>query len=819
MEDSNKGPRPPGQRTKLSLLDLMKMKKAGTSQDSTLLSLQMPGTSQSTEQSTLPLIGRGRATLTHLQEQSADIASVGRGFSSPNILSPSRSIASPELPQALPKVGRGRASVLGMKQSLITTAASVSETQLPQGRKLQSSVDVGHLTTHLPQLSLSTTESLTQSEPISRQGEAGTVIEMTANHINLVQEPDRGLFQYEVTFAPNIDSRPLRTKLLNQHLAELGGVKTFDGAILFVPKKLKQDRMIFSSLHPDGSTVILTLIYKKEQSVSENIQFYNILIGKIMYALKLVRIGRQNFNPRAAHAVPQHRLELWPGYVTAVNEYEGGLKLCLDATHRVMRTDTVRDLMKDTYNKSPHNFRDTVTVEVVGMTVLTRYNNRTYHIDDIDWNKSPKFEFESKDNTKTSLIQYYKTHWNLDIKDHNQPLLVHRAKTRTNTGEEVENLVLLIPEFCYLAGLTDKIRSDFRIMRDLASVTRVSPEGRRDVIHRFINEVQNNEVTRKLLSDWGLRLENNTVNINGRVLPREKITFGNKNSDFVPENADWTSMTIRKPALRSVSMRSWCLIFTGKDSSICKDFLVMLKKVGMNMSLNIADPKIIQLENDRTENYLRELRRNINPNVDIVVAVCPSIRNDRYAAIKKLCCVEMPIASQVIVTKTISRKDKLKGVSEKIALQMNCKLGGALWALHIPFENLMVCGIDVFHAGEGKSSHGSVAGFVASLDKHLTTWYSKVCIQTPRQELIDLLKVCLVAAVNKYEKTNSRYPDRIVMYRDGVGDGQLDTVSRYEVNQLETAFSLIYPDYKPKMNVVVVQKRINTRLFRKVISE
>lgn len=79
--------------------------------------------------------------------------------------------------------------------------------------------------------------------------------------------------------------------------------------------------------------------------MGENIQFFNVLFGRIMRALSLVRIGRQNFNPKTPHVIHQHQLEVWPGYVTAVNEYEGGLKLCLDIKHRVLRTQTVRDLM------------------------------------------------------------------------------------------------------------------------------------------------------------------------------------------------------------------------------------------------------------------------------------------------------------------------------------------------------------------------------------------------------------------------------------------------------------------------------------------
>lgn len=95
----------------------------------------------------------------------------------------------------------------------------------------------------------------------------------------------------------------------------------------------------------NGSQVTLTVIYKKKQSIGENVQFFNILLNRVMRALDLVRIGHQNFNPSCAYDLNKHRLEVWPGYVTAINEYEGGLKLCLDAKHRVMRTETVRDLM------------------------------------------------------------------------------------------------------------------------------------------------------------------------------------------------------------------------------------------------------------------------------------------------------------------------------------------------------------------------------------------------------------------------------------------------------------------------------------------
>lgn len=105
-------------------------------------------------------------------------------------------------------------------------------------------------------------------------------------------------------------------------------------------------RTVLESVHPfENSTIKLTVIFKKKMAMSENISFFNTLMNKVLRALTLVRIGRHDFNPTAAHKIPQHRLEVWPGYINAIGHLEGGLLLNCDSTHRVMRLDTVRDLM------------------------------------------------------------------------------------------------------------------------------------------------------------------------------------------------------------------------------------------------------------------------------------------------------------------------------------------------------------------------------------------------------------------------------------------------------------------------------------------
>jgi aubergine-like protein len=66
---------------------------------------------------------------------------------------------------------------------------------------------------------------------------------------------------------------------------------------------------------------------------------------------------------------------------------------------------------------------------------------------------------------------------------------------------------------------------------------------------------------------------------------------------------------------------------------------------------------------------------------------------------------------------------------------------------------------------------------------------------------------------SSYLQLNGALPDRIVVFRDGVGDGQMSTVRDYEVPQLMSCFASFEANYKPKLAVVVVQKRISTRIF------
>ena len=70
----------------------------------------------------------------------------------------------------------------------------------------------------------------------------------------------------------------------------------------------------------------------------------------------------------------------------------------------------------------------------------------------------------------------------------------------------------------------------------------------------------------------------------------------------------------------------------------------------------------------------------------IIVCIVPNTNKDVYDAIKRTCCNDFGVPSQVVTSNILNMNNmnKTKSVITKVAIQMNCKLGGDVWGLTIP---------------------------------------------------------------------------------------------------------------------------------------
>lgn len=172
--------------------------------------------------------------------------------------------------------------------------------------------------------------------------------------------------------------------------------------------------------------------------------------------------------------------------------------------------------------------------------------------------------------------------------------------------------------------------------------------------------------------------------------------------------------------------------------------------------------------------------------------------------------------SQVMLGKTITPrpgrdKGSLMTVGTKVAIQINAKLGGAPWMVNIPLSKVMVVGFDVCHDTNDKSK--SYGALVATMDmKESASYFSTVSPHKNGEELCNAFAINMAKAVSCYGAKHG-LPDRIFIYRDGVGEGQTDYVREHEIKAIQNQLNQLYKENAYKLIFIVVSKRINTRFF------
>jgi len=128
----------------------------------------------------------------------------------------------------------------------------------------------------------------------------------------------------------------------------------------------------------------------------------------------------------------------------------------------------------------------------------------------------------------------------------------------------------------------------------------------------------------------------------------------------------------------------------------------------------------------------------------------------------------------------------------------------------------MLMGADVTHPSPG-SLHGtpSIASVVASVDSSFARYPASMQLQETRKEMITELEGMTIERLQAYEAVNGKgkLPNRIIMFRDGVSEGQFITVLREELPQVRNACRRVSPGYKPTITYVIAGKRHHTRFY------
>lgn len=75
--------------------------------------------------------------------------------------------------------------------------------------------------------------------------------------------------------------------------------------------------------------------------------------------------------------------------------------------NKMMQTRTVYQILQDLMNSNRRDWKADFDREMLGLTVLTDYNNKTYRVEEVSYEQNPLSEFETK-NGPISYKQYYR---------------------------------------------------------------------------------------------------------------------------------------------------------------------------------------------------------------------------------------------------------------------------------------------------------------------------------------------------------------------------------------------------------------------------
>ena len=124
----------------------------------------------------------------------------------------------------------------------------------------------------------------------------------------------------------------------------------------------------------------------------------------------------------------------------------------------------------------------------------------------------------------------------------------------------------------------------------------------------------------------------------------------------------------------------------------------------------------------------------------------------------------------------------------------------------------MLVGMDVSHPDAG-STKESIAAVVGSMDGKLSQYAAHISLQTSREEMVQSLQDAVQGLLTTFKKRNNVIPAHMIIYRDGVADGQFEQVIQKELPLVKGALELLgYPQDAMKIAIVVCQKNHHTRL-------
>ncbi|CAI2354566.1 unnamed protein product [Caenorhabditis sp. 36 PRJEB53466] len=339
--------------------------------------------------------------------------------------------------------------------------------------------------------------------------------------------------------------------------------------------------------------------------------------------------------------------------------------------------------------------------------------------------------------------------------------------------------------------------------------------------------------TDPFLKEFGVSVSSQMIETTARVIQPPPIMFGSNNRSVnpvvFPKDGSWSMdhQTLYMPATcRSYSMIALC---DPRDQANLQGFCQALTMKATAMGMNFPRwPDLVKYGRSKEDvcNLFTEIAdeyRVTSTVCDCIIVVLQGKNSDLYMTVKEQSDIVHGIMSQCVLMKNVSRPTP--ATCANIVLKLNMKMGGInsrivadqITNKYLVDQPTMVVGIDVTHPtqAEMRMNMPSVAAIVANVDLLPQSYGANVKVQKKcRESVVYLLDAIRERIITFYRHTKQK-PARIIVYRDGVSEGQFSEVLREEIQSIRTACLAIAEDFRPPITYIVVQKRHHARIFCK----
>ncbi|KAF2089309.1 Piwi-domain-containing protein [Saccharata proteae CBS 121410] len=336
------------------------------------------------------------------------------------------------------------------------------------------------------------------------------------------------------------------------------------------------------------------------------------------------------------------------------------------------------------------------------------------------------------------------------------------------------------------------------------------------------------------LASFGIQVGNTLLTVDARILAAPMLLYGNKKTPA--SEGKWNLRAVKYSNPANVPKWGALIVDHGRPAyynesdapPVVNGFANALRIYGLTVPAPEATQKVFIQRGAQAAQMRQEFSKTFkncrDRGIRILLVLLGSDNSTMYDMLKRVGDVEYGIATVCCIASKTVKERGLDQYFANVGLKWNLKCGGVNHHMDLndlsPLDNKsIVFGIDVTHPSPGSSENApSITGVVASVDKYYNQYPASIRSQRGKVEMVnasDLTEMVIERLKHWRSKNQNALPNKVIIYRDGVSEGQFKTVLAEEWPAFRAAYTALYgADSKhPKTSIIICTKRGHTRFY------